>query len=126
MRLLIGLSFVFVVIIATGIWANHSLKTSTEELLQNIDKIEQNLQSNQWDEAHLEFLELENIWGGKSKWWPAILDHQEIDNIEFTMARAGAYIEQKSTPLAWGHLSELRLMMKHIPEKEALKIINIF
>ncbi len=126
MRVLAGLFLVFIVIISVGIWTNHSLKTSTEELIGNIDEIEQNLQNDQWDAAQQKFRELEKYWEEKSKWWPVILDHQEMDNIEFSMARTGAYLEKNSAQLVWGQLAELRLMIKHIPEKEAFKIQNIF
>ncbi|MDD4335270.1 MAG: DUF4363 family protein, partial [Desulfotomaculaceae bacterium] len=32
----------------------------------------------------------------------------------------------KNTSLSWGQLSELKLMIKHIPEKESLSLQNIF
>ncbi len=126
MRVLAGLFLIFIVIISVGIWSNHSLKTSTEELIGNIDEIEQNLQNGQLDAAQQKFQELEKFWEEKSKWWPVILDHQEMDNIEFSMARTGAFLEKESIHLIWGELAELRLMIKHIPEKESFNIQNIF
>ena len=125
MRVLVGLLLVFILIISVGIWTNHTLGATTVELIAIFDEIEQNLQREQWDVAQKKFQELVTYWDGKSKWWTVIIDHQEIDNIEFSMARIGAYLEKKSDHLVWGELAELRLMIQHIPEKEAFKIQNI-
>lgn len=54
------------------------------------------------------------------------LDHQEIDNIQFTMTKTREYIANENTPLSCAHLAELKLMIKHVPKKESLTIENIF
>ncbi|OPZ75749.1 MAG: hypothetical protein BWY80_00013 [Firmicutes bacterium ADurb.Bin456] len=126
MRVLAGLSVVFAIIIATGIWTNYTLKKTTEEFLESIGEIEQSLENDHWEAALERFLKLEKSWEEKSKWWQVILDHQEMDNIEFSMARTGAYLKKGNVPLTWGQLSELRLMIRHIPEREAFNIQNIF
>ena len=126
MRVLAGLFLAFAIIIATGIWTNHTLKKSTEEFLGSIGEIEQSLENNHWEAARERFREMEKSWEKKSKWWQVILDHQEMDNIEFSMARTGAYLEKENIPLTWGQLSELRLIIRHIPEREAFNIQNIF
>ncbi|MCG9967196.1 DUF4363 family protein [Pelotomaculum terephthalicicum JT] len=125
MRLLSALLIIFTAVIALGFWTNHRLQASADELMRNIEQIEQRLESNQWDEAYARTDELEETWENKAKWWPTVLDHQEIDNIEFSMARIKEYIARRDTALSWGQLAELKLMINHIPEKEAIRLKNI-
>jgi hypothetical protein len=113
-------------IISFSFWTNHLLQASAGEMLQNIEQIEQGLENNQWDQAQAKTDELEKTWEKKANWWPAVLDHQEIDNIEFSMAKTKEYITTKNDSLSWGQLSELKLMIRHIPDKESLKLKNIF
>ncbi|MDF9408458.1 MAG: hypothetical protein A4E52_01413 [Pelotomaculum sp. PtaB.Bin013] len=125
MRLLSALLIIFAAIVALGFWTNHRLQVSSGELMSNIEQIEQRLESNQWNEAYEQTAELEKSWENKAKWWPTVLDHQEIDNIEFSMAKIKEYIARKDIALSWGQLAELKLMVNHIPEKEAIRLKNV-
>lgn len=126
MRLLATLLIVFVAVIAAGFWANHQLTASANELLLDVDKIHGEIGTQNWDSALEHTEELERHWDRLGKWWPALLDHQEIDNIDFAMAKNKEYIAAKNVPLALGHLSEIRQMIKHIPEKGSINLTNIF
>jgi len=126
MRLMLVLISILAVIISFSFWTNHLLQASADEMLQSITEIEQVLLNNEWEQARIKTDEMEKTWDKIAGWWPAVLDHQEIDNIEFSMAKTKEYITAKDASLSWGQLSELKLMISHIPEKESLKIINIF
>jgi hypothetical protein len=65
---------------------------------------------------------MEKNWAQSARWWPVFLDHEEMDNIEFSLAKVKAYVSSHNQALALGQLEELKLMLKHIPEKEALNI----
>ncbi|NLJ75905.1 MAG: DUF4363 family protein [Peptococcaceae bacterium] len=126
MRLLVVLTIIFVAILSFGFWTNHLLQDATDEMVHKITQIEQALEESQWEQALANTDELEETWKEKTKWWPSFLDHQEIDNIEFTMTKTREYIAKENTPLSWAHLAELKLMIKHVPKKESLTIENIF
>ena len=79
-----------------------------------------------WDLAQVQSQELESTWAQKAKWWPIFLDHQEMDNIEFSLARIKGYVGCQDNSLSLGQLSELRLMIEHLPCKEAVNLKNIF
>ncbi|MDD2443419.1 MAG: DUF4363 family protein [Desulfotomaculaceae bacterium] len=125
MRLLVSLLVIFAVAVSLGFWTNHKLAVSTGDLLENIEKIEAGIENNQWETARSHTMDLEETWDKKASWWPTVMDHQEIDNIEFAMAKVKEYIGNQNAALSWGQLSELKLMIKHIPEKEAVTIKNI-
>ncbi|MFZ5650041.1 MAG: DUF4363 family protein [Bacillota bacterium] len=125
MRLLAALIILFAVIVTAGFWMNHQLEVSTAQLLANIDKIEDEIRVNNWEKAYRQTTGLEKTWRKEAGWWPMVLDHQEMDNIEFALARFKEYVYAQNPVLSRAQLSELRLMIRHIPEKEALSIQNI-
>jgi len=112
-------------VLALGFWSNYSLQASTDELTRSIDQISVSIGNQHWEAAQAQTDKLEKIWQKKAKWWPIMLEHQEIDNIEFSLARFKEYVNCKDKSMAQGQLSELRLMIRHIPQKEAVNIKNI-
>ncbi len=125
MRLLITLLIILAVVISFGVWTNQSLAASARDLTHQIDAIANEVQNNRWAGAVAKTNALKKTWGKKATWWPMILEHQEIDNIEFSLARVREYVAARSNPLARGQLSELKLMINHIPRKEELTLQNI-
>lgn len=126
MRLLLALTVVFLAVVALGLWTNHLLEASTGKLVEQIDRIADDVREENWKGARDRTGGMEKAWEKEAAWWPTLLDHQEMDNIEFSMSRIREYIASRDTALSLGQLSELRLMISHIPEKEAVTVKNIF
>ncbi|MEG6615586.1 DUF4363 family protein [Peptococcaceae bacterium 1198_IL3148] len=125
MRLLVSLILIFSIFIGLGAWSNHALTTSAKEFAKEIDIIVVTAQQDQWDAAYQKIQHLRKRWDKQAAWWPIILDHQEIDNIEFALVKTAEYIKSNNKELSFGQLAELKLMIEHIPEKEAVTITNI-
>lgn len=126
MRLLSALVGLILVIVFLGFWVNHSLEATAKELTHNVNQVTREIKEANWDKAGKRIAAMEEDWKRINKWWPVVLDHQEMDNIEFSLAKAKAYIEEKEMVLSLGQLSELKLMILHLPEREALTLRNIF
>ncbi len=126
MRLLLGLVIVFAAVVSAGLWTNHLLASSSVELLHHIDRVAGDINKNKWEDALDKAGELDRIWKKKAGWWPALLDHQEMDSIESATARLKEYVASRDAALSRGQLAELRLMIKRIPEKESITLKNIF
>ncbi len=125
MRLLVSLSVILVSIVALGFWSNYSLQLSADNLSEQIDQVMVIIENEEWEEAARQTADIEKCWAQSARWWPFFLDHQEMDNIEFSLAKVKEYVKNRNAALSLGQLSEVRLMLKHIPEKEALNIKNI-
>ncbi|MGI6488103.1 MAG: DUF4363 family protein [Syntrophomonadaceae bacterium] len=125
MRLLTPLILILALIIGLGAWTNDLLEDSARELSQQIEVISGQIAEESWEEAVKHTNKLEETWEKEARWWPIFLEHQEIDNIEFALARTKEYVASENSSLARGHLSELKLMIEHIPEKEAVNLKNI-
>ena len=116
---------ILIAVVGSGFWLNHELQMSTNHLIEQIDQVSQQIRDDNWPKAVKETDKLEEVWQRKAKWWPIFLEHQEMDNIEFSMARFKEYVASKNKSLALGQLSEIRLMIEHIPEKEEINLKNI-
>lgn len=125
MRVLVSLLAILVSIVALGLWSNYSLELSADDLSEQIDQVMVVIEHEQWEKAARQTADIEKCWAQSARWWPFFLDHQEMDNIEFSLARVKEYVKNRDAALSLGQLSEVRLMLKHIPEKEALSIRNI-
>ena len=125
MRLLISIIIILATIIGAGFWTNYALQVSTEKLTRQIDQVSRAIQQEDWATAVSQTAQLEKTWEQEARWWPVVLDHQEMDNIEFSLAKVKEYVPGQNPALALGQLSEVRLMVEHIPEKEAITLENI-
>lgn len=126
MRLLATLTVILGLIVGMAVWFNHALQETTEDLSRQIDGISQEIKHQDWAGAEEKSARLEQMWEEKARWWPAFLDHQEMDNIEFSLARVKEYVVSQDKALALGQLAELKLMIEHIPRKEMVNLENIF
>jgi len=113
------------VLIGIGIWTNDSLQAASDILSDQIDLACQDIRSGEWDDAKQKTRQLELKWQDNARWWPVILDHQEMDNIEFSLAKAKEFVADENSALALGQLAEMRLMIKHLPAKEKVNLKNI-
>lgn len=125
MKQLIILSIAVALIIGLGLWVNHSLDVAAKDLNRSIQSIKQEVEQDNWQEAKEKVEALEKQWQKVGAWWPIVMDHQEIDNIEFSLAKLKEYIATKNKSLSMGNLSELKLMILHLPEKETVNLTNI-
>lgn len=125
MKQLVILSIAVALIIGLGLWVNHSLDVAAKDLNRSIQSIKQEVEQDNWQEAKEKVEDLEKQWQKVGAWWPIVMDHQEIDNIEFSLAKLKEYIATKNKSLSMGNLSELKLMILHLPEKETINLTNI-
>lgn len=125
MRLLAVLLIIFAGVVVLGGWTNHKLEVTTADLLKTIDSLNRSVEKKDWDQAGKGTARLEKSWEEKAGWWPVLLDHQEMDNIKFSLARVKEYVSSHDLTLSRGQLAELREMISHIPEKEAVTLKNI-
>lgn len=125
MRLLTIIGIILAMMVSAGVWINHSLQDAAGRLAGKVEMVSADIRLGDWPAARRDSEQMKSLWEKDARWWPVILDHQEIDNIEFTMARTTEYVKNQDLALAQGQLSELKLMLEHIPRKEAVNLENI-
>jgi hypothetical protein len=125
MRLIAAIGLILISIVGAGFWTNHALQTSTQELTRQIDQVSLAVKKENWAAAVSQTAQFEKVWKKEAQWWPVVLDHQEMDNIEFSLAKVKEYVSSRNPSLSLGQLSEVKLMIEHIPKKEAVNFENI-
>lgn len=117
---------VLALIIGFGYWTLQEVAQSSEVLLSLSLSLEESIKQNLWDEAENRFKKLDSAWQKTKSLWTVLLNHTEIDNIDLTLAKLEQYIKTQEQGLALAEISSLKLLIRHIPEKEKLTLENIF
>lgn len=118
---------VIVTLLAGGsVWYTHYISSSTGILVEQIDQVDERIQNQDWDEANSSLKKMENDWEKTKNLWSVLITHQEIDSIDITLKRLEEFVRLKSSVLAAGELSSLRLLVDHIADTEAFNLRNIF
>lgn len=102
------------------------LENSANDFLASAQEVLPPLKQEEWEKAGELFAQTEKNWLKISKYWPMLINHQEMDRIEESIAKLKGYLENKDKTEAQAELQVLIHYIRHIPKKEALNLQNIF
>ncbi len=125
MRVLAATLAILAFLVGFGTIAYYYIDHTAGTLVARTETLERSINIEDWKQAHTNFQKLHSLWDKTSPKWTVLIDHQELDNINVTMSRAKRFIEARDKTGIMTELAELKLLLKHIPEKEALNIKNI-
>lgn len=114
------------IIIGMSIYTQWLLNRDALKLEQTIDKIETNAKMEDWVQAEINVEKVNDLWTEVKKTWSALIDHQEIDNIDVTLSRLQMLVQAKEVPLSLSEAAALSKYIGHIPDKERLSFENLF
>ena len=116
----------FVITIISAIFIQSYLEKSSKELVNEIYDLIEIVDEDKINESIQIREKVQEKWDNTKNKWAALIDHEEIDNIEETMHRVEMLIgdpEEKVELLS--ELNRLSFYLKHIPEREAFSLENI-
>lgn len=125
-RTAITLLLVTLLLIGLGIYEEHYISTTAEQLIDQLAPAEKAIKRRDWDRAEKTFKELAEGWSKKKDIWAVFLHHDEIDNIDTSVAKVAGYTKTRDKSLALAEIITLRLLISHIPEMESLSPSVIF
>ena len=125
-RILGAIITLTLIIIALSVFSQRFLYNGSQNMKQSIDAVETSIGSGKWDQADKQLTQMINSWSGVKGYWSALIDHQEIDNIDETLSRLQMFIKGKENASALAEAAALRKFIVHIPEKEMPSLANIF
>lgn len=126
MKQLIYSLVLVIAIIFVGIFTIKMLNKDAESLHTLLVEIEDNVYSDDWSMAQKIIKETKKEWDKYKKVWPMLIDHLEIDNVNTKLAELQAYISSNNKTETLSRLAALKVLIKHIPERESFIIQNIF
>lgn len=125
MKPLIIIIFLVAVIIIGGCLTLYALDSESQRLDADLSRLEGEIKNQNWDAAEKELEEFHRKWDKTSTLWSMLIDHYEIDNIELALSELVSYVKTRDKNEALAQMSSLRVLIKHIPEKEAFSLKNV-
>lgn len=125
MKPLIYSSIIIIVIVTFGVFTINMLKNEAENLHTVLIELEKNIYAEEWEKAKDIGKTAEKQWDKYKKKWPMLIDHFEIDNVNINLAELQAYILSNDKTESLSRLAALKILIKHIPERESFIIQNI-
>ena len=78
------------------------------------------------EESTKKMEEIESLWEEKDETMSYYIEHNEIEKVKTELTKLKANIETKDYQTAVESLDNCAFILKHIKDKSALKIVNIF
>lgn len=125
MKPLVYTTIIILVIVSAGIFTVNMLKKDAEALHNYMLEMESYINAEQWEEASKSGKKLHAQWEKYKKVWPMLIDHLEIDNININLSEFESYLDSKDKIQSLSKLSVLKILVRHIPERESFILQNI-
>ncbi len=126
MKEILVVFLVLIIIITGGIWSQIYLNNTSSELVNNLDSIKKLLEKEDYTSLAIENNKLYSKWKDKERKWSIIVLHEELDLIEQSLIETKVSIEEHNKDDAMVAIEKSIFLIKHIPEKESIRIKNIF
>lgn len=125
MRTLITSIALLILIIVGWIYVFDSVENTSSSFVNNLNILNENINSNDWKEANIKFSKIEEKWNKTRDMWSILLDHHEIDNIDLAMSKASQYLKSKNTSLSLGEIETLIKLFNIVMENQDLTLTNV-
>lgn len=128
---------VIVAIIIANITTQNNTNNAVEAMSKNLSELrekiyklnesEESLDVNkEQEESTKKMEEIESLWEEKDETMSYYIEHNELEKVKTELTKLKANIETKDYQTAVESLDNCAFILKHIKDKSALKIVNIF
>jgi predicted nuclease with TOPRIM domain len=125
-RMIVLMAALTAMIIISGLYSQRLLRNDSEKLEKNIETMQNSIRSNEWENASDALQRISSDWKKIKKTWSALIDHEEIDNMDMTLSKLEALLEMKDASSALSEAAAFKRLVIHIPEREKLAMDNLF
>lgn len=108
----------FITIIAISVWSVKYLQRTADEMVGRIDRIAENVVSENWEVAYKEQEELIKDWADIREGWLIMLEETQISEIESFLIRVETLLRLQEKEDALVELADLSMTIGEIPIKE--------
>ena len=107
-----------------GVW--YYLRDSAEQLCRELEKVEQAVQREDWQEAERALDGVEQEWARLQRRWAMLIDHKEMEDIEISLVDLKSAVRGRQRQEALKEGAELAFFLRHTPDAERPGWDNIF
>lgn len=68
---------------------------------------------------------IDHLWVETRKLWVLIIDHQELDEFELSLAKTKSYLSNRAYLFAQVEIAQMKQIINQIPDKQTLSLENI-
>ncbi len=115
-----------ILVIFGGIWETKHLERSCNFVLSDIEYTKNLLNNNNFEGSKAQMKELDNTWKNVKDVWNIFIPHDEIDDIENSIAMLHSYVDLENKEEALVYINKLNSDLKDVIEKQQINMENIF
>lgn len=108
------------------VYISNHLNESVEDINKDLITLENSVYNDNWDEADRISKVIDLKWKESSKLLMLVIDHNEMEQVNFSLSQVKAYLSIKDKALLTGEIGSLKYLINHVKEKESLSLDNIF
>ena len=115
-----------VVIVGFASFIYYQTSTIAGDLQDSLYSIQQQLDQENWEQAHEEINQLNVHWEKADRWWTPFMDHREIDMLDQSIGRVSSLVEVRLKEEALVEVKTAKRMVSRIMDREGINLSNIF
>jgi hypothetical protein len=121
------ISAIILIVIASSIILNGAmLKKTSSELLTSLDEVAYSIDHNNTDKTKYYASEFYEEWHNNKPYLSAVIKHDEIDNIEFSIEKIIEYINISEKTEVKAEIAVLTFLLEHINSSQLINVENVF
>ncbi len=122
-REIITLIVIIVFIVAIDLITDKIMKNVVDDMVNLIEDIERKIGENLED---VKIDDLKKVWHEKEVMLAYFSEHDELEKVTVEVTELKSNMENDMKEEAKGNIDKIKFLLKHIEEKEKLKLKNIF
>ncbi|SCY82417.1 DUF4363 family protein [Alkaliphilus peptidifermentans] len=101
------------------------VENSCKTLLAHIERLDESILAENWEEAENNIQDLRKEWEQKKKIWEVVLEHYDLDAIEIAITKIERYTEVNEKIMTLGEIVQLKFLIRHVSDRESFRLSNL-
>ena len=116
---------IFILIVSANLWVSHFIDGKLNYIIAELDELEAVLNDGNYEEAQKKIDELDEYFGDSEDVLSCYIEHDELEKVktEFTSLKTYIRLEEDD---AFEALDKMAFIIRHIEEKDDIRLKNVF
>lgn len=126
MRVFIGVVILTLIFLGLGWCSEVLIARQADAILSALENLASYVKDAKTSEIDDQLETINRLWLSSRRLWVLLIDHHELDDFEFYLARTKSYLASNANILALGGIAEMKQTINRIPDQLQLNLENIF